>query len=256
MDIFQRDGLQMDYSEFDMFKRLRISTILKHLTGFAGIHYIDLGITYDFLLSKGLVFLISKASVEILQQIQQYENLLICTYEDGVHGANFKRNFVIYREDGSKAIIAKTNWILCNPNTRRILRPQVFSEIRKVAEHPDVKLACAEPGKILMPKDMKLAGTTDILYSYIDENGHLYNAKYGDIACDHVPLTLMEEGIGAFQINFLNEAVCGDTMEIYYKYDNGTYFIHGIVDGKSSFHMCLNSWDHRKNKSEKSDISK
>ncbi len=70
----------------------------------------------------------------------------------------------------------------------------------------------------------------------IDKNGHMNNTVYAKLAFD-----ALEKGvfIKQFQINFLHEAMFGDTLEVFVKKEEENFVIVGKLDGDDTSFSAL-----------------
>ena len=68
----------------------------------------------------------------------------------------------------------------------------------------------------------------------LDHNGHVNNIKYGVYILNALSLK-SDEKIKAFEINYINELHYKETISVYYKKENNTYNIKGMVDDKLIF---------------------
>ena len=68
----------------------------------------------------------------------------------------------------------------------------------------------------------------------LDHNGHVNNIKYGVYILNALSLKSNEK-IKAFEINYINELHYKETISVYYKKENNTYNIKGMVDDKLIF---------------------
>ena len=108
---------------------------------------------------------------------------------------------------------AKTDWILVDPETRKILRPSSFTA--KPILESDRPLDCPDPKKVAPPREgLEALGTRRVRWSDLDGNGHLYSGNYGDIIWDALPEDLQARTPREFYINYSREAVLGDVLRL------------------------------------------
>lgn len=203
----------LHFYDCDCYERAKLSTILKYIADIAGVDYTMKGFSHQYLWDRGMVFLLSRTSLRILRMPKAYETVTASTWEQGKKGSQFLRHFEIFDAEGALLVSAATAWLLVDPNSRKILRPEVFTGFMpKLQEKlPD----CAMPGKLRMPQGQTLAGRRKIRFSDLDGNGHVYNSVYGDIAYDFLPAEYQSRALQEFQINYQSEAVLGDELELY-----------------------------------------
>lgn len=92
-----------------------------------------------------MVFLLSRSSFRIHRMPRVYEEIVVSTWEHGIKGSQFLRDFEYFSKEGELLVSASTAWLLVNPVSRKILRPTEFiGELQKL---PEKKPDCMEAGK-------------------------------------------------------------------------------------------------------------
>ena len=194
-------------------KKVRISTLLGKMAIFGGFDYDARGLTHDRLLDMRMVFLFSRAAIRIHRRPEDREILKISTWEDGVRGAHMRRVYEMEDESGAVAVSAKSDWILVDPLSRRILRPSAFTA-RQLSPCPK-EIDCPEPKKIRFPQgDAEERGVWTVPWSALDGNGHLFSGNYGDVVWDYLPPDLRERPVRDFAINYSKEATLGEPLRL------------------------------------------
>lgn len=207
-----------------------IHTLMKFFTDIADMDYIDRGYTHKYLWENGFVFLLSQVIIKIDKQIKCDETITIETWEREFIGARMFRDFFVYNSEGERVACASTVWLLVNPETRKILKPEktpVKSKFYKVEAQPFKKIEKLE--NIQLIKDEK------VVFSMIDRNKHLYNANYSNIIINSLPQQLAFKNIVFFNITFNKEAVLDDTIKIYRKINQDKVYVMGEVNEKKCF---------------------
>lgn len=142
---------------------------------------------------------------------------------------DFDRDYLVRGEDGR--IIAKgvSKWCVIDLNSRKLVRAQdiVFPGefcLEKTFEPPFAKLLPAET--------LPLAFEHTVRRSDLDHNGHMNNARYGELLLDAVPTDRI---IRAFQIDFLHEAMRGETIAVHTRQNKNTLSVCGSIEHKPAF---------------------
>lgn len=214
--VFYRENT-LHFYDCDCYKRAKLSTILKYIADIAGEDYTLKGFGHQKLWDDGMVFLLSRTNLKINRMPGVYETVTVSTWERGKKGSQFLRDFELFDQEGGMIACASTAWLLVNPTSRKILRPETFGGFmpKRADKFPD----CETAGKLRMPDRKEDVGERTIRYSDLDGNGHVYNSVYGDIACDFLPKELIEREMKGFQINYQSEAVLDETVTIAYASD-------------------------------------
>ncbi|MBR2742030.1 MAG: hypothetical protein IKD89_00390 [Clostridia bacterium] len=226
------EPIHVPYHECDAFRNMRLSALMGRMSTIAGEDYDERGFPHEWLWDNGMVFLVSRLSMRIIRNVKKDERITLETYERGLKGATFNRNYEFVDEAGNTVIEGKSVWILCNPETRMVLKPKAFP--RTPNQDWDTLPDCPEAVKLKMPADAEFLGDRKIVYSDIDWNGHLFNAYYCDISLDFLPIELVERGVRELVINFQHEAVFGDSLKIYGKIEGDTATVCGVKEGENT----------------------
>lgn len=212
--------------------RMRISSILKRSAEIAGHDYTNKGYGYEALLEKQMVFLLSRVTVKILKYPTAQQMIKTTTWEYGKKGAMFLRGTEMTDQEGSLCISLDTGWILANPITRKIYKSSYYDfdvaidEGRKPIALPLSKIKYTN---LVYIEDRKI-NVCDI-----DENGHVYNAIYADIAQNVMPMSEFQRDLTDFRINYVSEAKLGDNIKLYKEATENICVIVGKVNDKVCF---------------------
>ena len=240
---FYQEEMEVKFCQCDASHRLKLSELFRILTDIADTAFAFRGMDHQFLMENRMVFLISRFSVQVSRMPVQTERIRVATWEQQCERAQFIRNFCVWDTQGNALIEVSSGWILVDPVNRSILRPGQFEErfpgsLRPMPEEksgaPDfirLRLRESEEG-VLQGADRK------IVYSDIDGNGHVDNARYIDMAMDILPERLSSLSPEYVQVAFNREAMLGESLQMFWKEENGRVTVKGMAEGKDSF-ICM-----------------
>lgn len=228
---------ELNFSLCDFTGRCKPSTLLRIGADLAGEDYRLRGLPHDRLWAEGFMFLVSRARFHLRRNIRAEERVRLGTYERCVSGPFCMRDYTIDDASGERIVSGRSAWILCNPQTRRIVRPKSFPH--PLETHTDLPLDCGDPERLRLPEGMAPAGERPVVYSDLDGNGHVNNAVYADMACDVLPAALFEGELRDFSINFVQEARLGDRIALFSAEAEGTSFVAGYVEDALCFECAL-----------------
>ena len=230
---------ELVFWDCDREKRMRVAAILSKMAAFAGYDYDARGLTHEMLYDRREVFLLSRIAVRIHDCPHARDVLTITTWENGAKAAHMQRVFEMADQTGRLCVSAKSDWILVDPETRRILRPGSFTA-RKIGEGGR-EVDCPDPRKITLPREgLEDLGTRKVVWSDLDGNGHLYSGKYGDIVWDYLPPDLQERAPREFFINYSKEATLGQELHLLGLREGDTYRMEGLgPEGTCFTAMCV-----------------
>lgn len=218
---------ELTFRDCDRNKQMRMSAILTKMAVFGGYDYDARGLTHEKLLSLREVFLLSRAAVRIHRCPVDRDVLTIRTWEDGIKGVHMRRVYEMSDDSGAVLVSAKSDWILCDPVTRRILRPSTFTA-KPLLPCPK-EIDCPEPKKLRFPAEGRVElGTRRVAWSDLDGNGHLFSGNYGDIVWDYLPEDWRERAVETFFINYSKEATLGEALQLVGVPDGDTYHMEAV----------------------------
>lgn len=204
-----------NYYDCDCTNRLKISSAMKYMQQTSSEQLEYLGFSPDKLYSESMVFLLSKMCIKVHRMPLCSEELVVGTAPTIPRGARFVREFIIDSREGERLISALSLWVLVDPGSRKILRPQQFpypipfqsSQLTAIIDD------------IALPKGLKEKAEClteiPIRYSHIDSNSHVNNTVYADFVCDVLPYEeLTFCGLDTLTIGFQNEARWNEVVRV------------------------------------------
>ena len=218
---------ELIFADCDRNQRARVSTFLSKAAAFAGYDYDARGLDHEKLYAMREVFLLSRIAMRIHRCPMAQEVLDISTWENGARGAHMQRVYELADQSGEVCVSIRSEWILIDPETRRIMRPETFTAKKLgVCTKP---IDCPEPKKVMLPKEgLEDLGSRVIRWSDLDGNGHVYSGNYGDIVWDALPEDLQERVPEEFYINYSKEATLGQELKLWGVRDGQEYRMEGI----------------------------
>ncbi|MBQ7172559.1 MAG: hypothetical protein IJR88_00345 [Clostridia bacterium] len=176
------------------------------------------GCTYAFMRSLNTVFVLTRLGLDLLRPIRSGETLTIRTYNNRITGIIFDREYDLFVGD-EEVGHASTFWVLIRYDTRALVRPAEFP-VDFYSHEIDCKTV--EIPRRFGNEDAAPAGERIVRVSDLDENNHLNNCVYADIALDALPdFNGLDETVLGFRIAFSNEARLGDALSLSAKRQDG-----------------------------------
>jgi len=228
--------------ENDYNNRLKISSVFNFMQIAAGLNANELGFGYDQFAPKGYFWVLSRVILEWFGNVKFDEFIIVETWPSGVERLFATRDFKLYSSNKTLLGRAKTAWLVIDSKTGRPV------SVEKI-EFPSLNLTIAPaieiiPGKITEPEHKISIGSRKVVYSDIDVNHHVNNAKYMEYIFDALPPHLQgNEGGLKVQINYLKELKQDDNIEIFLSDPTGTesyYYIDANnQNGQKAFQCAL-----------------
>ena len=215
------------FADCDRNMRARVSSLLSRAAAYAGYDYDARGLTHEKLYEMREVFLLSRMAVRIHDCPRYREVMDITTRENGVKGAHMQRVYEMRDQAGKVRVSIKSDWILIDPQTRHIMRPNSFTA--KPLLTYDGVIDCPDTRKIQLPAGQtEELGTRRVMWSDLDGNGHVYSGNYGDIVWDYLPADLQERVPRDFFINYSKEATLGEELRLLGVREGDSYYMEGL----------------------------
>lgn len=202
---------------------MRISTLFRLFQKVAGDDLDKIGLTYDYLKEKGIVFVLTKMSVKFFSNIKTYDHIEITTYPRKSHGVSFIRDFDV-KIDGVRVAYASSTWAIIDVNSRRLLRPSAMDEIGSIPCDNDDYMEMDNYRIKLSADELSRTDVRRVYYSQIDCNCHMNNTFYPDIVYDYLPDEYKEDYTGkTISVCYITEIMCGEKYEVYTKLSDNKF---------------------------------
>lgn len=230
---------ELTFADCDRNKNVRIAALLRMAADCAGHDYNARGLTHEKLLETRQAFLLSRIALRIHRHPRAWEVLTVTTWENGAKGAHMQRVYEMTSQTGQLCVSMKSDWILVDPVSRRILRPGAFTA--KPLGHCPKEIDCPDTQKLLLPKEGGTElGLRQVVWSDLDGNGHLYSGRYGDIVWDFLPEDLQSQAPREFYINYSKEATLGQALRLTGFRESSSFRMEGLgPDGPCFTALCV-----------------
>lgn len=187
---------------------VRVSNILRHMQQVARDDLFEHGISYQDLRDRNMAFVVSRMSLRFLRPVPGEVPLRLFTAPGEVRGATFPRYFTLSDEKGL-LMVATSQWALLDFEKRCLLRPNALPAPIPGEEDPTGGFSCE---RLARPKDAFPTACDErrVYLSLLDQNEHLNNCHYADLALDLYPDITCE--VREMHINFRKEVRLGELI--------------------------------------------
>ncbi len=217
---------------------MKPSALLRYAEQAATAHSEALGRGDGFYQERQLVYLLGKQALQFFAVPHKRAVLTAVTIpEKNRRGAN-KRITLFYDPSGKEVARVDARWILVDTASGKI--------VRRLPEGLDDswndEVECELPQLVHKPAQLAPAGTARAAYSLCDVNRHINNAAYLDIACDALPLEVMEQGPVVYAaVKYHRQVLLGQQMELCCGQTADEagpgWYIAGRREGRTSFEL-------------------
>ena len=215
----------------------RPSAILTAMQETAGMHSHILGCGRETLVQKGVVWVLTRCEVQMEKEARMGSRLSIETFPMPLRRWFFPRYFVFRDDAGAQVGAACTLWVLFDLEKRCMVAPGDVAGA--IPDNSDLTPPLGVPGPV--PR-LTTGGTLESartpVYSELDVNGHVNNARYADWLCDALGLEIMREyRVKTMRLSYAAEIRPGQAMELRLTRDGLAYHLTGSHEGKTHFEI-------------------
>jgi len=229
--------VQIQNAAVDFRRRMKHSALLRCIEQISTDHACAYGMDDVFFAQQKAVFLLGKQALRFVRVPRRGEQMTLTTFAEQSHRGSLKRITELRGEDGQLAALVDARWILVDTESQHILRqpgwqaPEHYWNQQVEAELP-LHVHKAEP--------LTSAGVWRADYSLCDQNGHLNNACYLDIACDALPLAVLQQEAVRFAcLKYHRQLLMGQSMEVFVAPSGEGWYVLGRHEGQSTFECYL-----------------
>ena len=214
----------------------RPSAILTAMQEVAGAHSHILGCGRETLVEQGIVWVLTRCEVRMDREARMGETVSIETFPMPLRRWFFPRYFVFRDAAGAALGAASTLWVLFDLEKRCMVAP---GEVAKaIPDNSDLTPPLGVPGPVPRLTGGTLESARTPVYSELDVNGHVNNARYADWLCDALGLEVMREyRVKTMRLSYAAEIRPGQAMELRLTRDGLAYHLTGAHEGKTHFEI-------------------
>ena len=219
-------GRDVDYN-----KKLKPSALFSYLEDIAGLNALELGIDQDTIAERAnAAWIVSRMRLQMDKYPSWKDDITIETWPQLPQKYLFERDYVVKAADGEVLGRGTSVWAIIDIDTRKPLPSDAirvdYREIR-TERAIDSKSARMAPFG-----EMVEIAHRPVCYSDIDMNGHVNNSRYLDYIMDCYPVdTILKHPVKELQINYVNEALPGETV-VFYRSDDPSHEKNIYIEGR------------------------
>jgi acyl-ACP thioesterase len=211
--VLKRDFVVQTYNS-SFFRTMKVADLFKFLQELASEHSDVLGIGFDDLKKHNGAWVLTKQLIDIERLPNSLETFTVYTWCSNVTKITAMRNFLVADKNGEVLARAKSEWVVIDLSSRRII------PISKI-NLPETTYLPTDfyNGKIekIKSNDNETISTFDkrVRFTDIDINGHMNNTVYLDMVLDSMGDHFESyRKLACINSNFVREAKFGDEISI------------------------------------------
>jgi len=194
--------------------RLTLSAAFNFFQDIAGLHAERLGVGKDPLLAEGKAWILSRMSAVLERRPAWGSTVLARTWPRGTDRLFAIRDYLLMDEGGATIGRGRSAWLVVDLSKMRPLRPQALTD--GLPRNEALAALDDGAGPVDPFEGLEGRGARSAVYSDLDYNGHVNNARYVQWIQDILPAEPLE---GAdrmrLDINYLAEIKPGATADLF-----------------------------------------
>lgn len=234
LKMYYEKSYNLRTSDFDGRDCIKVSSCLDFFQEIAGEHAIKIGTGYKTFINENKIWILVRQKITFLKSLKPNTKIKVLTWPKRQNRLYFNRDYKILDENGDIAVLGSAVWVVCDFQTRRLVR--VNSDLYNSSNYFDEDVYDSPIEKL---KFKTLENEDDpfihrVLNGHLDHNGHMNNRFYAEIPLNMMDLSL-NKCLKEFTIEFVHESKLYDDIYSYkFEEDDKTYF-YGYVNGKISY---------------------
>jgi acyl-ACP thioesterase len=217
--------------DFDRYSRILPGAVLDVFQEVAGAHASELGIGFDEMLKKDLMWVITKVKFKILKQPETHTTVKVLTWPLAPSKLTLQREYEMYSDKGELLIKGSSEWVFMHSVLRKFVPA---TDAYPPIEFIDKKAFEGKFSKIPKCEFENSFVTVKPQFCDIDLNGHVNNTKYSNFVLNEI-CPEENEVISALQIDYHREVKPGDELRLFLKREDSCVFACGENNEETLF---------------------
>jgi medium-chain acyl-[acyl-carrier-protein] hydrolase len=225
--LFQVQPIDVGFRE-----RIRFVRLGAYLLDTAGLNASENGFGINVLHAEQRAWVLSRFAVEMSQYPKSGETFSIETWIEDFGRIFTTRNFCVRDASGEVIGGGSSIWCMIDMESRKAVDLRSKQEYEGFAT--GIPSPIDKPIKVLSPQSEPISRHR-IKYSDIDFNRHTNSMKYLEWMLDLFPMEVYQhQQVKRMDVNYVNEAVFGDVVDIYRSTPELNRYVFGLKRGDDS----------------------
>ena len=226
-------------NDFDARLQWKPSAVLDLFQSVAGVHAESIGIGFNAMLSRDLLWVLIRVRYEVIATPPLYSRVVIRTWPLPPTGFGGRRDYLVTDEAGNELLRGTSDWVFIDAATRKL------TPARDV--YPSDATYCTEralAGRVGKVPDFATDAAPFAVTPHFceeDMNGHVNNTRYADFALNALS-PAPDERIAAFQIDFRREVLPGEPLTLHALRREGDALVRGEGEEGETRFACAVTW--------------
>ena len=225
MEMIYKKEWTVRHTDVDCWGRLKPSALLLYIQHTAGEHSDALSYTYDGMAARGIFWAVIRHKIEINRLPAEKETITLETWPMPTTRVAYPRATVAYDAQGQVLFRSVCLWVLMDIKNRSMLIPKKSGvEINGILRGDEL----GTPGS-LMPKDLQQRLARTVVFSDLDKNAHMNNARYLDWLQDLLTAQFHKDHpMKEISMCYISEALEGQTLDLTWELDENQQLLLDI----------------------------
>lgn len=225
--MLHEDIFSVHTSQCDIHDRIRPAAVLDFFQDVASVHAEILGVGFNDLLKLDLYWVILYEEFEFVKDVRWLNKVKVRTWPKSRTRLEFEREYELRSLEDELLVKCISNWCVINTASRKLERGDSVIFNGEYYDYTNYPVKAARKLKLTIDNPDKEWDYT-VLYTDLDHNLHLNNAKYLDIIYN---MHVNDKKVSKVKISFVNEAHVGEVLHIVYKKEEeGDAYIGSVGD--------------------------
>ena len=218
MDVVHSVNFTIEPYHLDCFGRVKPSVFLYFAQEAAEDHCHRLGTNWDTMAEKGLFWAVIRQKLQILRQPQVGQTVTVQTWPMSTTRVAYPRAAAGFDDQGNEIFRIISLWVIMDMESRAMVLPGRSG----VTVEGSVRGCELESPGSYVPQQTNRETLRTVVFSELDKNGHMNNARYLDWLCDLVPSEFHRENpVKSVTVCYHAEAREGQQIRLSHSLENG-----------------------------------
>lgn len=222
---------EIEYQNVDYYGEYKYADLLSKLSNLATKNAIEIGLWNESFNGK-YGWVLVKQTVKLIRPLIVGENLTVSTRAKGERKIQYFRTYDL-KVNNEVVGGVYSIWTLIDVEKRRIVRPQKVGITIPECEEYNSFVEKYEP---LLELDTHKVTSRHVLYSDIDLNKHMNNARYLEWVMDLIHQEVLEKYfIGEMTMHYQKEIAPESNVDLYYGQENDCFKVEFKIEEQTHF---------------------
>lgn len=217
--------------DFDRYSRILPSAVLDIFQEVAGAHANELGIGFEKMLQRDLMWVITKVKFEILKNPETHTSVKVVTWPLCPSRVTLQREYEVYSLSGELLIKGSSEWVFMHATLRKFMPANDVYPPIKFLEKKSFEGKFTKIPKCDFDENYVLIKPQ---FCDIDLNGHVNNTKYANFVLNQLCPKENRE-IGVMQIDYHREVKFGESLRLFLKDEVSSVLAKGEGENETLF---------------------